>query len=100
MLPGLRAYFDRMPRPHVDGGYYTRTAENRPLIGPLQIGGAFVAGAVSGFGIMSACAVGELLAAHVCQTPLPAYAAAFLPDRYSDPEYSRQFDDRDDSGQL
>jgi glycine/D-amino acid oxidase-like deaminating enzyme len=38
MLPGLRAYFGRAPRPVLDGGYYTRTPENRPLVGPMGVG--------------------------------------------------------------
>jgi len=59
MLPGMRGYFDKMPRPQLDGGYYTKTQENRPLVSPLPVEGAFVIGAVSGYGIMSACAVGS-----------------------------------------
>ncbi|HSR31728.1 MAG TPA: FAD-dependent oxidoreductase, partial [Anaerolineae bacterium] len=73
MIPGLRAYFERLPRPVVDGGYYAKTRENRPLIGPLPIEGAYILGALSGFGIMAACAAGELLAAHVEGSELPPY---------------------------
>ena len=62
-------YFGRMPRPQLDGGFYTKTRENRPLVGPMGVEGAFVTGGVSGYGIMSACAVGELLAAHVTGEP-------------------------------
>ena len=74
-----------MPRPYVDGGYYTKLKKNRPLIGPLKIPGAFVCGAFSGFGIMSACGAGELLARHITKSDLPDYADAFLPSRYEDP---------------
>jgi len=77
MLPGLRQYFGKMPRPQIDGGYYTRTRENRPLIGPLPVEGAYVIGALSGFGIMSACSAGELLALHIRGGSLPPYAKAF-----------------------
>ncbi len=84
MIPGLRAYLARLPRPHVDGGYYTKTRENLPLIGPLPLQGAHVLGALSGFGIMAACAAGELLAAHVTGGPLPSYAPWFAPSRYED----------------
>ncbi|MEN8173640.1 MAG: FAD-dependent oxidoreductase, partial [Chloroflexota bacterium] len=35
MLPRFQSYFERMPQPMLDGGYYTKTRENRPLIGPL-----------------------------------------------------------------
>ena len=99
MLPSLKRYFARLPRMTVDGGYYVRTPENRPLIGPLPVAGAYVNAAYSGFGIMGACAGGELLAAHVCETPLPAYAAAFHPARFDDPGYLDAFASGTD-GQL
>ncbi len=100
MLPRLREYFHKMPRPFVDGGYYTKTRDSLPLVGPLGIEGAFAAGAVSGFGIMSACAVGELLAAHVTGAALPSYAAAFHPSRFDDPAYLRDLEEAGESGQL
>lgn len=84
LIPDLRAYLERLPRPHVDGGYYTKTRENLPLIGPLPVQGAYLLGALSGFGIMAACAAGELLAAHVTGGPLPPYAPWFAPSRYED----------------
>jgi glycine/D-amino acid oxidase-like deaminating enzyme len=87
MIPGLSVYFDRMSKPEIDGGYYCKTQENRPLIGPLPVEGAFVIGALSGFGIMAALAAGELLAAHVTGTDLPTYAPDFLLSRYADPSY-------------
>jgi glycine/D-amino acid oxidase-like deaminating enzyme len=89
MIPGLSAYVSRMRKPRVDGGYYCKTRENRPLIGPLPVEGAFVFGAVSGFGIMAGMAGGELLAAHVAGAALPDYAKDFLLSRYQDPDYQR-----------
>lgn len=100
MLPRMREYFGRMPRPQLDGGFYTKTRENRPLVGPAGTEGSFVAGAVSGYGIMSACAVGELLAAHVTGANLPEYASAFALSRYDDPEYQKKLENWDNSGQL
>ncbi|HMB22109.1 MAG: NAD(P)/FAD-dependent oxidoreductase [Chloroflexota bacterium] len=100
MLPRMKEYFNRMPRPQLDGGYYTRTRENRPLVGPTGIGGAYVLGAVSGYGIMSACGVGKLLAAHVTGAELPSYARAFELARYSDPDYAKQLENWGTSGQL
>ena len=100
MLPRMQEYFGRMPRPQLDGGYYTKTRENRPLIGPVGVDGAYVIGALSGYGIMSACAAGELLAAHVMGTELPSYAPAFQLSRYSDIEYTKQLEQWSDSGQL
>jgi glycine/D-amino acid oxidase-like deaminating enzyme len=87
MLPGLREYFGRAARPRLDGGYYIKTRENRLLVGPTPTDGVFVLGGVSGYGIMSACAAGELLAAHVAGLPLPSYAKAFELARYDDPDY-------------
>lgn len=100
MVPGLAAYLDRAPRPTVDGGYYTRTRENRPLVGPLPVTGAYVIGALSGFGIMASCAAGELLAAHLTGGLLPHYAGAFLLERYQDPAYQRLLEAWDETGQL
>jgi glycine/D-amino acid oxidase-like deaminating enzyme len=100
MLPRMREYFSRMPRPQLDGGYYTKTRENRPLVGPTRVDGVHVIGAVSGYGIMSACGVGELLAAHVTGAELPSYANAFALERYDDPEYQRRLENWGDKGQL
>lgn len=100
MLPGLARYFDRAPKPYIDGGYYTKTRENRPLIGPLPVEGAYVVGALSGYGLMAACAAGELLAAHITGGELPSYAPALALSRYDDPAYQRLLDNWGDVGQL
>jgi len=100
MVPALADYFDQLPQPYVDGGYYGKTEENRPLIGPAPLEGAYLMGAFSGFGIMTACAAGELLAAHVTGAVLPRYAPAFLLERYADPEYCAQFADSQSAGQI
>jgi glycine/D-amino acid oxidase-like deaminating enzyme len=89
-----------MPRPFVDGGYYTRTRENRPLIGPLGPPGAFVIGALSGFGLMAALGAGELLSAHVTGDPLPEHARWFMPSRYDDLAYRSLLDSWEATGQL
>ena len=100
MVPGLKAYLDPMPRPYVDGGYYTKMADNRPLIGPLAVPGTFVCGAFSGYGIMAACAAGELLASHVLGRALPAYANAFSVARCNDPLYSEHVANLANTGQI
>jgi len=100
LAPGLGAYLQRLPKTYVDGGYYTKTVENRPLIGPLPVEGAYLFGALSGFGLMAACAGGELLAAHVTGSSLPAYAPAFLPSRYDDPAYQERLAAWGGTGQL
>lgn len=88
-LPAFARYVEGGRRPFVDGGYYTKTVENRPLIGPLSpaIEGTWLIGALSGFGVMASPAAGELLAAHVAGEPLPDWHRAFLPTRYEDPDY-------------
>jgi glycine/D-amino acid oxidase-like deaminating enzyme len=100
MLPGLQRYFGRAPKPYVDGGYYVKTPENRLLAGPLPVKGAYVLGALSGYGIMSCLAAGELLAAHMSHSELPPYAAAFSIERYDDPVYMQSLAEVDNSGQL
>jgi glycine/D-amino acid oxidase-like deaminating enzyme len=100
MVPALADYFDNLPQPFVDGGYYGKTEENRPLVGPTPVEGAYLMGAFSGFGIMTSCAAGELLAAHVTGAPLPPYAPAFQLNRYEDPAYLPRFATDNKSGQI
>jgi len=100
MLPRMKEYFAKMPRPQLDGGFYTKTRENRPLVGAMDMDGAYVIGAVSGYGIMSACGVGDLLTAHITGDNIPNYASAFEPSRYDDPEYQKKLENWGDSGQL
>jgi len=101
IVPEFAIYAERGRRPYVDGGYYSKTPENRPLIGPLspEIRGAWILGALSGFGIMAAPAAGELLAAQIAGEPVPDWARAFLPSRYADPAYVASLASLD-SGQL
>lgn len=101
MIPQARVYFGREDEFEVDAGYYCKTQENRPLIGPLPIQGVYLCGALSGFGVMASQAAAELVSAHVTGAPLPDYANAFLLTRYQDPQYRQllnQWDAR--SGQL
>ncbi len=100
-VPGLRRYFDRTDRPFIDGGYYVKTRENRPLVGPLPVEGAYIIGALSGYGMQAGSGAGELLSLHVAGDSLPGYADAFLMQRYQDPAYLRAISDIGvDSGQL
>jgi glycine/D-amino acid oxidase-like deaminating enzyme len=100
MLPALEAYFRALPRFTMDGGYYCKTRENRPLVGPLPVEGAYLIGGLGGFGIMASSAAGDLLASHLTGGPLPRYASAFSLSRYSDPAYQDQLAHWDDTGQL
>lgn len=100
MVPGLKVYNGEVPRPYIDGGYYMRTQENRPLIGPVPVEGAYISCAYSGFGVMASCAGGELIARHITESELPDYAPAFLLSRYQDPAYSALLEQWGDGGQL
>jgi glycine/D-amino acid oxidase-like deaminating enzyme len=100
MIPGLAVYRDRLPQPVADGGYYTKTRENRPLIGHLPLEGAYVVGALSGFGVMAAAAAGDLVALHVTGRELPDYAGAFSLERYEDPAYLAEIDSLAETGQI
>lgn len=87
MVPALSAYVERMGKPVVDGGYYCKTQENRPLICPLPVGGAYLVGALSGYGVMASQAAGELIASYITGNELPDYVSAFDLSRYEDPAY-------------
>jgi glycine/D-amino acid oxidase-like deaminating enzyme len=91
MVPAMAAYGADTPG-LVDGGFYCKTPENRPLVGPLAVPGAFVCGALSGSGLMAAHALGELASLHVAGESLPDYAKWFLPSRYEDPAYKALID--------
>ncbi len=100
ILPAMRTYREYLPRPAVDGGYYVKTPENRPLVGPLPVEGAYLLGALSGYGIMASQGAADLLAAHLTGESLPPYAPAFHPRRYEDPAYRRKLASWRDDWQL
>ncbi len=101
MIPGLDTYLQRGVKLIVDGGYYCKAPDNRPLIGPTSIDGVFVLGALSGYGIMASQAAAELVATYILDRPRPDYAPAFHPARFKDPAYQRVLATLDSrSGQL
>jgi glycine/D-amino acid oxidase-like deaminating enzyme len=82
--PALQTYIGRLPRgARHYGGYYTMTPENWPLIGPMRTPGAYMAGALSGFGTMAAAAAGSLCAGWMSGAAMPGYAKSFTFDRYA-----------------
>jgi glycine/D-amino acid oxidase-like deaminating enzyme len=100
-LPSLNQYVERPPGRFAHyGGYYTMTAENWPIIGPMGAEGAYVVGALSGFGSMSACAAGKLCAAWICGGELPAYAANLSLARYDDAPLMNALQSSSDKGLL
>ncbi|HYJ24928.1 MAG TPA: FAD-binding oxidoreductase, partial [Acidimicrobiia bacterium] len=74
MVPGFDVYRERLPHSVVDGGYYTKTMENRPLVGPAGPTGFNLMAGLSGFGVMVAAGAADLLAKHVTGTELPSYS--------------------------
>lgn len=100
LVPALAPYVERIPHAYVDGGYYTKTEENRPLVGPCGASGAYVCAAFSGFGLMAAPAAAELLAAQIVGCARPAYEPAFLPSRYDDASYVARMRAWGSTGQL
>jgi len=86
MVPEFARYLNDRRRPFVDGGYYTKTAENRPLIGPTSVPGFHLLCGMSGWGIMAAAAASELLGDHLAGVA-SEHAPVFLLSRFDDPAY-------------
>lgn len=100
-IPALTPYLEEPPTPIVQfSGYYTRTPDNLPLIGPLELNGLFTVAALSGYGTMAACSAGELCADWIMDGGLPDYARYFHPDRYSDAELMAEIGKVESDGQL
>ena len=100
-LPALQPYVEAPPlRFSHYGGYYTMTEENWPLIGSLDDRGAFVIGALSGFGSMASCAAGKLCAAYITGGPLPDYAADLSLDRLTNVELLAELNASTNKGLL
>jgi len=100
-IPALKPYVDVPPTPIVQfSGYYTRTPENLPLIGPLQKEGLYTVSALSGYGTMAACSAGELCADWMMAAALPGYADYFHPGRYSDAALMAEINQLGSDGQL
>lgn len=100
-IPALTAYAEHIPTPLIEyGGYYTRTKENWPLIGPTSEKNVYVVGALAGFGSMTACAAGELLALYIAEKELPTYASYFHSNRYDNPYIQQELANLNLDGQL
>ena len=100
VIPALGAYLEQLPKPFMDGGYYARTPENRPLIGPLPVDGAYIIGGLGGFGMQASCGSADLLAQYILGRDLPSYGPAFRFDRYADPDYQKLLQNWGGSGQI
>jgi len=100
-IPALAVYAENIPTPIIEyGGYYNRTKENWPFIGPTEIDNVFVVGALAGFGTMAACATGELCALHLTEKELPNYAPYFHTKRSENPVIKKEMAMLNSDGQL
>ena len=101
LQPALKAYYGRLPKDlsHY-GGYYAMTPENWPLIGPMGPAGAFVVGALSGYGTMAAAAAGALCAGWIAGAQLPDYAEALSLARYADDALMAELRETENKGIL
>jgi len=99
--PSLKAYIGRLPRgAHHYGGYYAMTPENWPLIGPMRTPGVFMAGALSGFGTMAACATGDVCADWVVGRAVPDYATVLSAARYENASLMAELSAQSSKGVL
>eukprot|EP01124_Arcella_intermedia_P027846 TRINITY_DN5540_c0_g1_i1.p1 TRINITY_DN5540_c0_g1~~TRINITY_DN5540_c0_g1_i1.p1 ORF type:complete len:282 (+),score=73.27 TRINITY_DN5540_c0_g1_i1:637-1482(+) len=87
MIPRMKEYLNQIPKYTVDGGYYTKSLDNKPLIGPAYLKNYFLCTALAGYGIMASPAAGELAAKHILNTSLPSYSHHFMPDRFERPDF-------------
>ncbi len=101
LIPGLCQYQNRISKPIMHyAGYYTRTPENLPIIGPMGVDGTYLVGALSGFGTMASCAAGELIAHLVAGDKSPTYAAPLSLARYDDSIYVASLVNSQQDGEL
>eukprot|EP01120_Amphizonella_sp_Union-15-10_P014803 TRINITY_DN732_c0_g1_i1.p1 TRINITY_DN732_c0_g1~~TRINITY_DN732_c0_g1_i1.p1 ORF type:complete len:497 (+),score=86.38 TRINITY_DN732_c0_g1_i1:83-1573(+) len=111
-VPGFRKYVNENENPMsssnpqilaVDCGYYCKTKENRPLVGPMPDTNdtVYILGALSGYGVMSSQAAADLVAHYIAGDNLPWYAYGFSVSRYDDPRYQEFIKNMDSSsGQM
>ena len=101
-IPELAAYENNIPTPLIEyAGYYTRTNENWPLIGPTNLENVFVIGALAGYGTMSACAAGKLCSSYILnESEYPDYAQYFHPNRYDNATLVKEMNALKSDGQL
>ena len=83
---------------HVDGGYYTYTSDDLPLVGPVEdLPGYHLASGVAGFGLLAAMGVGEAVCMGITGSTndsAPAEYSALKPLRMCDPTYLQKIQER------
>jgi glycine/D-amino acid oxidase-like deaminating enzyme len=86
-VPGLRPYLGGPSVARHVGGLYMKTPDGLPLIGPLEVEGAYAIAGLAGFGVMVACAAGELVASWITGDAPALDPLPFVPTRFRDPAY-------------
>ena len=101
-IPELAEYENNIPTPLIEyAGYYTRTNENWPLIGPTKMKNVFVIGALAGYGTMGACAAAKLCSSYILgHSEFPNYAKYFHPLRYQNDSITKKRNEIEIDGQL
>ena len=99
-IPGLAQYIGKAAPISQYSGYYTRTAENLPLIGQYQDLNLYLATGLSGYGTMTACASGALIANEMLGEKLPEYARYMSPNRYQNKNIMADIAKHKNDGQL
>lgn len=84
-VPGLRAYLDAPSVARHVGGHYMKTPDGLPLIGPMEVEGAYAVAGLAGFGVMVACAAAELVASWISGAAPALDPLPFVPGRFHDP---------------
>jgi len=84
--------------PIISGGFYTRTPENLPIIHSARKG-HYAITALSGFGVMMGCGIGDIVSDMIAGQDVPEYVKAFSADRYKDSDYIEQIKQYD-GGEL
>ena len=87
MVPAFAPYLERMRRPFVDGGYYTKMPDNMPVLGPTEVPGLHLLAALSGYGIMASQGAAEVVADALLYATTRPFATAFLQARFADARY-------------
>ena len=86
-VPEVRPFVGNIPQPAiVSGGFYTRTTDNLPIVDQTA-SDIYLIGALSGFGIMMCCALGEIMSDMIVEAVVPEYARHFSAKRYQDAQY-------------
>lgn len=91
-IPSLQSFAQNIPQPIiVSGGFYTQTPENLPII-QQTASGVYVIGALSGFGVMVGCGVGDIMSDMIAGHTVPDYVRQFSASRYNNPDYVKQIE--------